>query len=88
VVEVEGVTLFCPEAGTLPIPLSIVTESAFVADQVRVALDPDAILEGLALSVAEGFDELPELEPPTPEHAIAISNRQFNGIHKNWRVDK
>jgi hypothetical protein len=88
VVEFEGVTLFCPEAGTLPIPLSIVTEAAFVVDQLRVALVPAAIWDGLALSVAEGLDELPELEPPTPEHPAAISKRQVNGIHTNRRADK
>ena len=46
----EGVTGTWPEAGWLPTPLSIVTVSALLVDQVRVELCPGAMLAGEAVN--------------------------------------
>lgn len=54
VVVTEGVTVTLPCVGLVPMPLSIATEVALVADHVRVVLAPSAMEAGLALNVTIG----------------------------------
>jgi hypothetical protein len=68
VVVLAGVTVLCPEGATLPMPLSMLTESALVLDQLKVALAPRVMLEGVAVSVAVGAGG----DPETPEHPKAL----------------
>jgi hypothetical protein len=73
-VVADGVTETLPEVpNELPIPLSILTEVAFVVVQVRTAYEPFVILVGLALNEIVGAGcvtvtfAVAELLPPDPE---------------------
>ena len=50
----DGETLREPDAETLPTPLSMLTDDAFVADHVSVAVWPAAIVTGETLRFAAG----------------------------------
>lgn len=58
VVVAVGETDFDPEVATAPMPLSIVTELAFVLDHVNVDDCPAVMLVGLALRVTVGAPEV------------------------------
>lgn len=80
VVLAEGCTVMLPpDTGwTAPIPLSMLADVAFVVDQVRVALCPDMMLVGDAVSVAVGAlcvppPPLPPLSVPLPAPHAVIS---------------
>jgi hypothetical protein len=68
-----GLTLCVPLMASVPVqPPPAVQEVAFVLDQVRVELLPEAIVVGLAVSVAVGADAIVTLAltgavvPPAP----------------------
>jgi hypothetical protein len=84
VVVLAGVTLLCPEAATSPMPLSMLTELAFVVAQLKFALAPAAMVAGLMLSVAEGSEEVPE----TPEQPTAATKTQLSATERTLRREQ
>jgi hypothetical protein len=66
-----GETDLVPEVLTVPIPLSIETDVAFVLDHVRVDDCPEVMLVGLAVIVTVGAPELVPTVTVAVEVAVA-----------------
>jgi hypothetical protein len=76
VVVAVGLTDLVPDVPTAPIPLSIVTEVAFVLDQVNVDDCPEVMVVGLADSVTVGAP----VEVPTVTVAVEVTVAPFEPV--------
>ena len=76
VVVAVGLTDLVPDVATAPMPLSIVTDVAFVLDQVSVDDCPEVMLVGFAVMVTVGAP----LDVPTVTVALEVTVAPFEPV--------